>query len=114
MARIRVRIGVPRVIRWLGAIEAGAVAGPSSIYFKEALYRPDSAEGLVKIAHELKHVEQYRRLGTVRFLWRYVRGYARNRLSGMSRYEAYQHIEFEQEAFAFETMVRGRLGQRPR
>ena len=52
------------------------------------------------LAHELVHVEQYARLGAVRFLWRYVGEYARNLWRLCSHRRAYRAISFETEARA--------------
>lgn len=52
------------------------------------------------LAHELVHVEQYAKLGTARFLWRYVGEYARNLWRLRSHRQAYRAITFEAEARA--------------
>ncbi len=54
------------------------------------------------LRHELVHVRQAGELGVMRFLWRYVSEYLRNRRSGMPHDEAYRAISFEAEAFAAE------------
>jgi hypothetical protein len=54
------------------------------------------------LRHELVHVRQAGELGIVRFLWRYVSEYVRNRRRGMPHDEAYRSISFEAEAFAAE------------
>ena len=67
--------------------------------------RPDAySDGLLR--HELAHVRQMRELGVLRFLWRYLGEYVRNRLNGMSADDAYRNISFEREAFAAETYNR--------
>lgn len=50
------------------------------------------------LAHELVHVRQWRDLGVVRFLWRYLSAYARGRLGGLSHQAAYLAIPLEVEA----------------
>lgn len=50
------------------------------------------------LRHELVHVEQWRRLGVVRFLGRYLSAYARWRLRGYSHWGAYRRIPLEVEA----------------
>jgi hypothetical protein len=50
------------------------------------------------IAHELVHVEQWRRLGVLRFLRAYLGGYARGRRAGLGHSDAYRAIPFEAEA----------------
>jgi hypothetical protein len=63
--------------------------------------RPDGLKSVLR--HETVHVRQMRDLGLIRFGWRYIREYFRNRLSGMSSDDAYRNISFEREAFAAET-----------
>ena len=50
------------------------------------------------VAHELVHVEQWRVLGAVRFLARYVSEYLRNRVHGLRHWAAYEAISLEVEA----------------
>ena len=50
------------------------------------------------IAHELVHVEQWRELGAIRFLVRYLRGYIDGRRAGLGHWDAYRAIPFEAEA----------------
>jgi hypothetical protein len=50
------------------------------------------------IAHELVHVRQWRELGAVRFLLRYLGAYARGRLRGLGHQGAYEAIPLEAEA----------------
>jgi len=54
------------------------------------------------LRHELVHVRQAGELGVIRFLWRYICEYLRNRRRGMSHDAAYRAISFEAEAFAAE------------
>ena len=62
------------------------------------LLRRDHAgdEGL--LAHELVHVRQWRELGPIRFLWRYLGAYFRGRASGLDHAAAYRAIPLEVEA----------------
>ena len=63
--------------------------------------RDDDRSGRrVLLAHELVHVEQYARLGTARFLWRYVGEYFVNLWRLRSHRQAYLAISFEAEARA--------------
>ena len=48
--------------------------------------------------HEMIHVEQYRKYGLIRFLFRYFKEYFRFRLKGYTHYQAYLEISFEKEA----------------
>ncbi|MFB0926461.1 MAG: DUF4157 domain-containing protein [Acidimicrobiales bacterium] len=50
------------------------------------------------MAHELVHVRQFKDLGSVRFLARYVGSYLRFRLSGYGHMAAYRRIPLEVEA----------------
>jgi hypothetical protein len=50
------------------------------------------------LRHELVHVEQWRRLGIVGFLRRYLGSYLRWRLRGHAHWDAYRHIDLEVEA----------------
>jgi hypothetical protein len=52
------------------------------------------------IAHELVHVRQWRELGVVRFLARYLGTYARGRCHGLGHKAAYEAIPLEVEARA--------------
>jgi hypothetical protein len=58
--------------------------------------RGRESEGL--IAHELVHVEQWRRQGLVPFLARYLSDYLRLRLAGEPHWRAYSAISLEVEA----------------
>jgi hypothetical protein len=50
------------------------------------------------LRHERVHVRQWRELGVVRFLCRYLRAYARGRLRGYPHWGAYRRIPLEIEA----------------
>lgn len=50
------------------------------------------------IAHELVHVQQWRELGVLRFLRRYLVDYLRARRAGLRHWQAYRAISLEQEA----------------
>lgn len=52
------------------------------------------------IAHELVHVRQWRELGSLSFLARYVGAYARARRRGLRHQAAYEAIPLEVEARA--------------
>ena len=61
---------------------------------------------LLLLAHELVHVEQYRRLGMARFLFSYGGEYLAGRLKGLSHGQAYRDISFEKEARQGELFAR--------
>ncbi len=49
------------------------------------------------LAHELVHVRQWRQLGVVRFLSRYLAAYARGGMCGLGHRAAYEAIPQERE-----------------
>lgn len=61
-------------------------------------------EGL--LAHELVHVRQWRELGVVGFLVRYVGAYLRWRVRGYGHWAAYRRIPLEVEAVWESALVR--------
>ena len=60
--------------------------------------RKRSCEHQALMAHELVHVRQFKELGPVRFLARYLGSYMRYRLSGYGHMAAYRRIPLEVEA----------------
>ena len=62
------------------------------------LLRRDHARDEALLAHELVHVRQWRELGPVRFVWRYLGAYARGRVAGLGHQRAYEAIPLEVEA----------------
>jgi hypothetical protein len=50
------------------------------------------------IGHELVHVEQWRKLGAIRFTLDYLGAYLRSRRAGLGHWDAYEAIPFEREA----------------
>lgn len=75
-----------------------AITFPNRVWFRpESL--PDSATELNELLiHELTHVAQWRRLGSIRFLWRYLSAYIAGRLRGLKHSQAYRQIPLEVEA----------------
>jgi len=72
---------------------------PWAIYLSpEAYERALSGTVPGLLAHETVHVEQWRRLGPVRFLAVYLTDYLRGRLAGLPHDVAYHSISLEQEA----------------
>lgn len=59
------------------------------------IVRGRSAGSAHLLAHELEHVRQYRELGFVRFLARYLLAYAGLRLRGWDHRAAYRRIPAE-------------------
>lgn len=77
--------------------------GVAAITIGRRIWIRPEAHSDALLRHELAHVRQMRDLGLIRFLWRYLGEYIRNRLGGMSADDAYRNISFEREAFAAET-----------
>ncbi|HEY2332490.1 MAG TPA: DUF4157 domain-containing protein [Acidimicrobiales bacterium] len=50
------------------------------------------------LRHELVHVDQWRRLGFLRFSVQYLGSYLQSRLAGASHHDAYRRIPLEIEA----------------
>ncbi|MDH3976734.1 MAG: MopE-related protein [Deltaproteobacteria bacterium] len=90
----------PWHVRWFSAVEPDAyTADANNIYFKSGQYDPESAKGISLIAHELVHCEQYKKEGKYEFRNKYLEEYLINRMKGMSKYDAYRNISFEQVAY---------------
>jgi len=62
------------------------------------LLRRDHRNDTALLAHELVHVRQWRELGALRFLWRYLGSYAQGRALGLNHQQAYKAIPLEAEA----------------
>ena len=79
---------------WRGPVMAMAL--PRAIYVRpDRLVDPALGPLLV---HELVHIRQWRSLGAMGFLLRYLREYFEGRRRGMNHWQAYQHISLEVEA----------------
>ncbi len=72
-----------------------------------------SWRGLALLAHELAHVEQYRRLGLGGFLRRYFGEYLAGRRRGLSHHAAYRAISLEREARRAERRARAVIAAAP-
>lgn len=72
------------------------------IFTKTQYYDPHSIQGLALLAHELKHVEQYKKEGLLRFLWHYLRH------SLKVGYDLERH-PYEREATEFQLRVQAQL-----
>lgn len=73
--------------------QAEAITLGNTIFVRK---RSSDHQGLM--AHELVHVRQFKELGPVRFLARYLGSYMRYRLSGYGHMAAYRRIPLEVEA----------------
>ncbi len=80
----------------------GAVTLGNDVTFKPGAYHLDTARGLALVAHECVHVRQYREMGPVPFLFRYIRG------AFAVRFEHGRH-PMEMDANALQARVRAEL-----
>ena len=87
VARARI-VDVPWLTPGVAAMTLGRVI----------LLRKDHADDTALLAHELVHVRQWRELGALRFLWRYLGAYFRGRAAGLGHQRAYEAISLEVEA----------------
>ena len=76
---------------------------PIAITLGRRIYFAEGHASDALLRHELVHVRQAGELGVLRFVWRYVAEYLRNRHRGMPHDDAYRAISFEAEAFAAES-----------
>lgn len=100
--RTTVRVA-PAWFRMLWAKGIVAVCMPWSIYvhpeIMERFERGDRVDSIATLmAHELTHLEQYRRLGLIRHTIRYVGDYLLGRRRGLRHWDAYRAIGLEREA----------------
>ena len=84
----------------------GAMTIAPYIFYGRDTYDPANLSSVALVAHELKHVQQYREMGHLRFLARYIWDLAR---AGF-RYS--RELPLEAEAYALQAEVRDVL--RPR
>ena len=98
----RVRSGFPWWLRPFLFKDVVAITLGSRVYLAKEL--AGAARERI-VAHELVHVEQIRRVGSLRFYCCYLREYVGNRRKGMPPAEAYRRISFEQEALIIEASV---------
>jgi hypothetical protein len=84
-------------------IKQGAMTISPVIFYGRRSYEPGNLASVALLAHELKHVEQYRRLGHVMFLGRYLFALAR------ARFRYSRELPLEAEAYALEDEVRAKL-----
>ena len=91
---------------WGEAVSAMAVR--TTVYIRPDTLNADPSILGPLIVHELVHVHQWLQLGVVRFLWRYLGGYLKGRLAGLSHRDAYQAIPIEVEARETSDQLLGR------
>ena len=106
---VTVRIASP-LFRSVWARGISAVTMPWAIYVTPAVMERHLAGAEPHrtgrlMAHELMHVEQWRRLGGFRHLVQYVGDYLKGRIRGLSHWEAYRAVRLEQEARAAARLI---------
>jgi len=89
---------VPRLMKRFWGKGIRAMTLRRTIFVDPAFLSEPQGRSGVLLVHELVHVRQWHDLGVLRFLWRYMGGYLRGRLSGLGHREAYLGIELEVEA----------------
>jgi len=82
----------------LKLFNASAITFGNRIYFSKPLNQNDPST-IFLIAHELVHVEQYKKNGTISFLLKYVGELIRNLIIHKRFIIAYKKISFEEEAY---------------
>jgi len=92
---------MPRLLHAVLGSRIAAITLGSRIYVERGRF-----EGIMQgeepetLAHELIHVDQWRRDGLVIFSVTYARDYLRLRILGLSHTAAYRHIGYEWAAYA--------------
>lgn len=93
---------LPFCPRYIATRRRAITLGHLIIFTKPQYYDPCSIQGLALLAHELKHVEQYKREDFLRFLWRYLSHWLK------VGYDQARH-PYEREATEFEACVQAQL-----
>lgn len=91
--RVERREGATLVVSRLVAPGADAITLGRFVFV-----RPEAAGSRRLLRHELVHVRQWRALGVLGFLWRYLGAYLRWRLRRYPHWAAYRRIPLEIEA----------------
>lgn len=84
---------------------ASGITLGTRVYIRRNLFGRNGNLPMVLVTHEVAHVVQYLRDGTVPYLTRYLGEYFAGRLAGMSDREAYLRISYEREARQVERML---------
>jgi hypothetical protein len=100
-----VRIVTTGPVCWFvrNVLRQGAMTFAPYVFFGREPWDASSVRSVALLAHEVKHVEQYRRYGHVGFLARYFRDLAANRF----RYST--SLPLEAEAYSLQAEVRAAL-----
>lgn len=77
---------------------ASGITLGTRVYIRRHLFGRTGDLPLVLVTHEVAHVVQFLRDGTVPFLLRYLGEYLAGRLRGMGDRDAYLNISYEREA----------------
>ncbi len=80
-------------------LRQGAMTIAPLIFYGKASFNPQDPRSIALLAHELKHVEQYRAMGHFGFLMRYFRDKARN------GFEYSKTLPLEKAAYDLQTEV---------
>ncbi|MEM1348708.1 MAG: DUF4157 domain-containing protein [Myxococcota bacterium] len=96
------------------ANRASGITMGRKVFIREELFGPNAEVDLRLVVHEVTHVVQFMRDGFVTFITRYLNDYAEGRARGLSDYDAYLAIGYEQEARAVEDFVRRHAYTGPR
>ena len=91
------------VARLVKKFDRAGITFGKTILFGEGYYDPFSPRGIALLAHELKHVQQYKKEGTIRFVLRYLWDWGRLGC----KYS--REIPFENEAYDLEERVKRHL-----
>lgn len=89
------------------ASRADGIALGRSVFIRRDRVAPDGTLPLDLLAHEVAHVAQYLRDGTIPFLLRYARDYLAGRMRGLDDRRAYLAIPYEVEARAVAATANG-------
>jgi hypothetical protein len=103
----RVRLVHNGPVSWFvsGVLRQGAMTIAPFIFFGRHRFDATKPGSLALLAHELKHIEQYRTMGHLRFLWTYL--HDRRRAGGYSR-----DLPLEVEPYALQAVVERELNRR--
>ena len=99
LSRVVIHLSIPWYVRKFAKITPAAYTSGNKIYFAPNQYDPSTVDGIASIAHEITHVEQYRKYGKLRFRVKYLAFFLKNKRKQMEDSEAYEGIAFEKEAF---------------
>jgi hypothetical protein len=104
LAKVRIVTSGPGCWFVRNVIRQGAMTVAPFVLFGKDTLDPAKASSLALLAHELKHIEQYKQMGHFRFLTTYIRD--RQRAGGYRR-----DLPLEVEPYALQAVVREALRQ---